>query len=122
MVKETSALGLPLVTVKLATPTFVTVLAGFPFPSKLPQVVSSLEPRPGSPVLSVIAQFPVEADAVAVAVTPAAVTVELGAVVLSQESHPATTMAAEADIEPAAKESASAVIVLFVVFILYEGL
>ena len=90
----TSADGRPLVTVKLEVPTLVTALAAVPFPSNVPQVVSTLEPRPGSPPLSDMDQAPDEVDAVAVAVKPVATLPTVGAVVLSQSSIPAIKMSA----------------------------
>ena len=60
--RELSASVLALVAVMLAGPTSVTALAGLPLPSNVPQVVSSLEPRPGSPPLSPMLQLDSAAD------------------------------------------------------------
>lgn len=122
MVKVISALERALVTVRLAAPTLVTELAAFPLPSKVPHVVSTLDPRPRSEPESRFVQFPVDAEAVAVAVMPAADTVELGAVTLSKLSQPAMMMAADEEavasaLKPA-MEARVVVVVAFRIFII----
>lgn len=92
---------LALVKVKLALPTSLTVLDGVPRPV-VPQVPSSEEPRP---VPSLLLQSPPVAEAVAVAVIPAAA-VGVGAVVLAHVSMPAMSTAAGEDSEVAAKQAA----------------